>query len=788
MILSFRISSLEESEDDFSIWEKEVVKSPYDSNPYTSWPRATSVDAINKLLAYQLYDKNDISESVPFHVIKNATILVDLNQLKCRNDVKVDAWQWTNTKTYCKSSLTRSGPLESGDILNQFRIIERSFISKDNPALKKRIYATYKPFVAAKMRNSPDQYKDADHIVAVRYFFENGEECVPPSSKKRIYPSVKKDLQEQLSAGKKPKQALHQVKENRGGIGNISTTRELPNVKLAYNIQVDERNKEKEEDPLLKLVQLQKAGGGVVEKIIHNKHSFDIVLCTERIIHNIANFCCTDMNDFKSPLCWDFTFDLMKDPPSYALVLTYQFTTLIHKEGKTCPTLLGPILICHKKDEKTVKAMCDTLKDDCSGLEKHLKVLGADGENSILHQTCHAFPNALLLVCLKHIKDNISSEVPKGKKKQVMKWLSDMVLNSKSFDEFDVGIAKFYETCRENNVGSKFINYMKKNKEEILKFHAVSAAVNAAEIVGNPQHFYNNNSESINNLIKMWQGYKKVDMYKFAREYEEFVKEQENQIIEAFTDSGSSRWEVREEYKELFPQREHSIDYNLFSQDTTRQNKRKEEFIKPIINASFQEVMGCRVGNTALTKARANMSERISSTSLPASIPSSTNTARTVTKQIQDALPSIDIEVIEGSVSKAAKLVSMGSKGLMQSNTGSSSITQYSVASFSTNRDHCVTVKGNIIKCDEKCPQFKTYGFCAHSIAVAMTEQKVGEFVGGMKMKNLTQVSAINIGKHTGKKCPPKPRALKSEFHSLSIETFFIKLQNNQHTTAHFHI
>ena len=56
--------------------------------------------------------------------------------------------------------------------------------------------------------------------------------------------------------------------------------------------------------------------------------------------------------------------------------------------------MLGPVLVCHKKDEKAVKLLCDTLLDVCLGLAVNLNVLGADGENSILNQTCNAFPFA----------------------------------------------------------------------------------------------------------------------------------------------------------------------------------------------------------------------------------------------------------------------------------------------------------------------------------------------------------------------------------------------------------
>ena len=76
--------------------------------------------------------------------------------------------------------------------------------------------------------------------------------------------------------------------------------------------------------------------------------------------------------------------------------------------------MLGPVLISHRKDENAVKLLRDTLLDACPGLEENIKVLGADGENKKINQACNAFPYAMLLVCVKHIEENIKRNLPKN--------------------------------------------------------------------------------------------------------------------------------------------------------------------------------------------------------------------------------------------------------------------------------------------------------------------------------------------------------------------------------------
>ena len=60
--------------------------------------------------------------------------------------------------------------------------------------------------------------------------------------------------------------------------------------------------------------------------------------------------------------------------------------------------MLGPVLICRKKNEKIVTLLCDTLLDASRGLTTGIKVLGTDGENNILNETYNAFPCAILLL------------------------------------------------------------------------------------------------------------------------------------------------------------------------------------------------------------------------------------------------------------------------------------------------------------------------------------------------------------------------------------------------------
>ena len=101
------------------------------------------------------------------------------------------------------------------------------------------------------------------------------------------------------------------------------------------------------------------------------------------------------------------------------------------------------------------------------------------------------------------------------------------LLDSETFEEFNVRKAAAYEKWRKDyssDVINQFIRYFEKNKSEEFKFHLMKGSVNAAQLNGSPDKVYNNNLESLNNVLKLWQGQQEVDIFKFVNDMEEIVK------------------------------------------------------------------------------------------------------------------------------------------------------------------------------------------------------------------------------------------------------------------------
>ena len=207
----------------------------------------------------------------------------------------------------------------------------------------------------------------------------------------------------------------------------------------------------------------------VIQRVQTNPSAYDIVLFNQRIVSNLVNFFCTDDRNFKSILSWDFAFDLCKSP---VLALNYQNFTLMNKTTGKSPVKLGPVLLCYEKDEKAIKLLCDTLLDISPGLAENLKILGVDGENGILNQTCNAFTFATLLLCLRYTEENernrhINNDC------NIWKRFKKELVDSESVEEFKTEIEQFFASL---SGGVKewryFIHYFMRSKADIIKYNS----------------------------------------------------------------------------------------------------------------------------------------------------------------------------------------------------------------------------------------------------------------------------------------------------------------------------
>ena len=260
--------------------------------------------------------------------------------------------------------------------------------------------------------------------------------------------------------------------------------------------------------------------------------------------------------------------------------------------------------------------------------------------------------------------------------------------------------------------------------------------------------FYNNSIQAINKLIKHWQNYKKIDLYSFAKEYEELIECQESDVLRAYLGLNSP-YVVRKEFtnhKKVF-----NIGYASLS-ITEKQKIKKFLLNIPVDPKSFTNVSSFRASHNALKNVRTNMAKVISKDSNTYAVTSDCNTV-TSSQQgenssapieeenamesldglmfiLQDALPEKEENIIRSSVLKSVELVK--NNDVMPAFGAS----QYIVKSYSrpNGLPHLVLCCHNgLIKCDSNCPRYNSEGFCGHTIAVALKNKIVQNFASALR-------------------------------------------------------
>ena len=173
------------------------------------------------------------------------------------------------------------------------RLVKRPYKCCDDDSLAKTIIAVYP--VGALATNRSDPFRDSEPVILISYHFREKGKMISPSRNSRVYPSVKGKLKHELSKGHCPKKATFAAESKSGGIETAPNKSWIPSRQQAYYLKKVEKKNTKSQDPLKELISKQKMeesiGESILKHITMNDGSYIIVLHTDRMTDNIANFC-----------------------------------------------------------------------------------------------------------------------------------------------------------------------------------------------------------------------------------------------------------------------------------------------------------------------------------------------------------------------------------------------------------------------------------------------------------------------------------------------------------------
>ena len=172
LVIIFFIREIDETvdkEEEF-ITHKKVIKSPHDINSYISLTlKDDSIETLSQLFSTS-YEKSDVGTKVPWHVVEECNVVVDMSSLGSKMDITVDRWNWILSKIYVVLAESRGGPYKKRNVATHFRIVKRIHICKEVTDLKKTIVMLCTPSRNATGKSSFDE---ADKHAVISYSFDN---------------------------------------------------------------------------------------------------------------------------------------------------------------------------------------------------------------------------------------------------------------------------------------------------------------------------------------------------------------------------------------------------------------------------------------------------------------------------------------------------------------------------------------------------------------------------------------------------------------------------------------
>ena len=679
--------------------------------------------------------------SLPSGVCCNKAVIVDLT--KVSHDWQDDhTWKKTSASKKKTYAVIRNSDGEVSDI--QFSScgatysVERHRYTHTNSPDFHRLVVT---------AQGPD--KKYIPYAFVHYRFDGDEHLVrnkPHGNSKSKDPFIptKKSTLEKLTVAVKlqgVKRAVHEVERAVGGMDADAASALPRNERQARYIK--SKNKEScKTDPISALLDMQlEEETPFIRSVTVDRNLPIIVLFSDEQIKDIRKFCCNEEGK-NSPFCIDMTFNLGN---FYVVVTTYRHLQLQTKRGGKEPVILGPVMMCMRKDRATYQSLFQKIAAHCPEIKHQLKAYGTDAESPLRQALELEFPFALGFICRTHIVRNLEHKIKSElnmSDKFFRKVVADVfgckthegLVHCKTRQEYDLLLSKLSfkwdkeeteerkkkgDTCTQEPKASK---YFLRNKADIVYHHCRSEALH--EVAIEEEFFDNNDPESINALLKKWENREKNDIPKFVSDIKELQEKQRHDISRAFCGT-PGLYTVKEEYAEF------------------------------AAGAEFWKLDQCE---------RKKYLNKVSDLPL---IPLHTrkNPLEPIDQLSQAFLPS-EVSAIKAKVERIVdgniRLGFSGPKSRI-------------VCSDSGTEPHLVSAAGiHKYTCDTSCMQFKSRKICSHTLAAAADNKDLQEFVdaylSGNIPHNATPAATAGGNKMAGRKPGDRPRMRKRRSETENVQ------------------
>ena len=285
----------------------------------------------------------------------------------------------------------------------------------------------------------------------------------------------------------------------------------------------------------------------VLENMVANNHNFvrtiirdknktpTIILYNDDQIQDLKNICCTG----QSVLGIDKTFNLCN---MHVTTSCYKQTSVVRTRTEEPRIFFGPIFIHDNSDFESFGNFFFHLKmklieTDCKQL-----VLGTDDEKALVKAIQTAFPESTHVLCSRHLKQNVihklqDDAVSKSDRNVIIDKIfgDDGIVNADDTICFDHKCETFSTFCAEKS--EKFLTYF----DSRLKTQLKTKLNDPARQDKIDTDWTNNNSESMNHVLKQATDWKKKSLTEIVETIQNVVEGQFKELRAALIGTGELR-------------------------------------------------------------------------------------------------------------------------------------------------------------------------------------------------------------------------------------------------------
>lgn len=550
-----------------------------------------------------------------------------------------------------------------------------------------------------------------------------------------------------------PRQVIHSVLKDRGGIMKVKSSCEYPRDRMQiYNVnrqrKVAAGKSVITSDPLLDILAKAKEEqqGRQEDMLIREIPMFPepiVFLSTQQQLADIERFC-TNPEQF-CVLGVDATFQIA----SYYYTFTTYRNLMLRTDKGNNPVFIGPGILHKQKlhnSYKTLPLLMTKYNQKTSGV----LVFGTDGEENLVNSFSEVFENAQHLRCDIHMKDNVkrklSDEGISGViaseivfdifGKSVGHTLEGGLVNCLSSEEFDVALGNVTEKWKGmHQNGRNFVEYFLKHSAHVLRETARSDIRSMCGLGFPPKTYTQNANECMNRLIKAEQdskfSKKEIALTSYVERIRaEIQRQQDEQFLAVL---GKGQYKLSEEFSYLGVK-----DTDFYRMTDAQKKALKKKFFSMSMSEAHKERLGqeeiISSGNLSITPENAQIIK-------------------------------VPFPILKGMFNKASKLLGNDELRIWRVPQSANNVNDiFMVQSNSTPNPHRVEAfsKTGKVQCDKSCVSFSTYSLCSHSLAVSEKLGKLKEFLTWFRSKargpNLTAVVNVGMPSNSGRKVGTRKR------------------------------